>query len=199
MNCPYCGQPLRPSRKEAGCMVCDSCKKKFSEENLQKRKAEKASHMPQQNGKSKVLPVVTAVLVICAVLLFLLTQTLSGDSGQQNTDYLSEATWADTSNYMFAVEVSDFDGDVFQAGTYRFYPDAVNLDDASKTPVVWDIYVSDTLYSNADELSDEEYAATVGGTEKDECTLDLQAGNYVYINYNQTLGEPTGMLQIEKQ
>lgn len=124
---------------------------------------------------------------------------ISADEGQ-TTDYLNKTTWAALQNYMFAVEVENFDGDIFEAGTYRFYPDAVNLDDyPTKIPVVWDIYISDKYYTNPNQLKDDEYVATVGGLEKDEYTAELLAGKYVYINYNKVLGEPMGMLQIEKQ
>ena len=119
-------------------------------------------------------------------------------ASSENSNYKDKATWAALGNYMFAVEISDFDGDIFKAGTYRFYPSAVDLNDPSKTPIVWDIYVSENLYNNSEELKDSELVATVGGMGKDETTLELLPGQYVYINYNQTLGEPTGMLEIER-
>lgn len=137
-----------------------------------------------------------AILVLTALISTSLVAC--GETASEN-DYKTEATWADTGNYMFAIEVSDFDGDVFEAGTYKFYPDAVDLEDPSKTPIVWDIYVSGNKYSDSSQIQDDEYIATVGGLEKAEYTGDLSAGQYVYINYNETLGEPTGMLQIQKQ
>lgn len=125
------------------------------------------------------------------------TQVPQEEQTQETKEYKTTATWADLNNYMFAVEVDDFDGDIFQAGSYRLYPDAVDLEDSLKTPIVWDVYVSNNLYTNSNELSESEYVSSVGGIEMDECELELEKGQYVYINYNDVLGEPTGMLQIE--
>lgn len=130
------------------------------------------------------------MILICGLVLL---TGCGSDSG-----YKTGATWADSSNYMFAVEVESFDGDIFEAGTYSFYPDGVS-DDPSKTPVVWDVYVSTTEHSSSSELTEDEHVATVGGMVEDSATIELQSGDYVYINYNQTLGDPTGMLKIEKK
>ena len=35
---------------------------------------------------------------------------------------LTKGVWADTRNYMFAVDVKGFDGDVYQPGMYSFEP-----------------------------------------------------------------------------
>lgn len=138
--------------------------------------------------------------IIAILLFFSLSSILPACSSEQNSSgFKTEATWADLGNYMFAVGIEDFNGDIFEPGTYRFYPDAVDLSDPSKTPVVWDIYMSENLYSNSEDLQDSELIATVGGLEKDEYTGELESGKYVYINYNEVLGEPTGMLQIKKQ
>ena len=34
MKCPKCGNELRESKKTPGYFLCDSCKKKFSQETL---------------------------------------------------------------------------------------------------------------------------------------------------------------------
>ena len=138
------------------------------------------------------------IIIAVLVSMMVVFATACGKTASE-TGHKTEATWADTGNYMFAVEVPDFNGDIFEAGTYRFYPDAVDIDDTSKTPVVWDIYVSQNEYSDSSQIQENEYVATVGGLEKNEYSCDLSAGQYVYINYNDTLGEPTGMLQIQKQ
>ena len=137
------------------------------------------------------------IIVVVLMSVMAVFATACGETTSE-TGYKTEVTWADTGNYMFAVEVPDFSGDIFEAGTYRFYPDAVDIEDASKTPVVWDIYISQNEYSDSSQIQESEYVATVGGLEKDEYTCDLSVGQYVYINYNDALGDPTGMLQIEK-
>lgn len=111
-------------------------------------------------------------------------------------DYIE---WADLNNYCFAVECSDYNGDAVQAGTYRFYPDLVNGIDEGRIPIVWDIYVSNNLYSNISQLKEEEYIGTVGGVTQDELTKTLNKGQYVYIKYNKVANDkPTGILSIKK-
>ena len=112
--------------------------------------------------------------------------------------YLSEITWALDTHYACAVELDEYDGDVIQAGTYRFYPEAVVLG-TGKIPVVWDIYVSTNYYNKLDELQDDECKGSVGGVDKLELTLELEAGQYVYVKYHAVANNnPTGMLQITK-
>lgn len=117
---------------------------------------------------------------------------------EPKNDYVTEGVWALTSNYIFAIENDSFDGDVFQKGTYRFYPTSVTVTD-KEIPIVWDIYLSDKLYSSTSQLPDSEYITSVGGWNNDEATLELEKGQYVYIIYNEPASEPTGALRIEKK
>ena len=112
--------------------------------------------------------------------------------------YETYAEWADLSNYMFAVEVDDFDGDIFEAGDYRFYVqgESTNPQDVF---VVWDVYISDNCYDNIRQLNKNELKASVGGNAKTEQTIHIEKGKYVYIKYNETVGNPKGILCIEKQ
>ncbi len=117
---------------------------------------------------------------------------------EPKNNYKTSLSWADLNHYMFSVENgASYNGDNVMAGTYRFYPEAVTLGDGS-VPIVWDIYVSNNMYQNISNLQESEYVGTVGGTEKNEITLDLIPGNFVYVKYNETVSTPTGYLQIDK-
>lgn len=116
-----------------------------------------------------------------------------------DTNYLTSASWALDSHYMFAVE-TEFDGDIFEAGAYHFYPSCVFGLDTGSIPVVWDIYVSNNMYSSLNQLSEKELAGSVGGQTQLDLSLELEAGQYVYIKYNPVANNsPTGILEIEKQ
>lgn len=161
-------------------------------------------------------------LVLCG-LLIMLSGSLTGcsdstDAGSPTPEttpavsvptaevskYKTNLTWADTKSYMFAVENEGYDGDIVSAGDYRFYPDMVSSFEKGemvkgKTPVVWDIYVSNNLYNSLNELQESELAATIGGLDKAEADVSLQPGQYVYVKYNDVIGEPVGVLQIDKK
>lgn len=116
------------------------------------------------------------------------------------TKYESKITWAALSSYCCAVEIDSYDGDIIEAGTYRFYPDLVSGLENGRIAIVWDIYVSDKLYNQISELKDDEYQGTVGGISKNEITIKLEKGQYVYVKYNPVANnDPTGVLMIEKQ
>lgn len=135
--------------------------------------------------------------IVCCLILILI---LCGC--EQGNQYKKSGEWTALSNYMFAVEVDDFDGDVYEAGTYHFYPDLVDRIDgmlSNETPIVWDIYISENEYKNMSELTDSEYVASIGGLAKIEEDIILEKGKYVYINYNEVFGEPAGILKFEKK
>lgn len=113
-----------------------------------------------------------------------------------NSNYLTETTWAALDNYMFAVEVPEYSGDIFEAGKYLF-----SATDAKtgEIPIIWDIYVSSEQKSSLSELEETELVGSVGGLEKSTIEYELQSGQYVYVVYNKTLGTPGGMLKISKQ
>lgn len=122
--------------------------------------------------------------------------TILEAASESNSKYLSETTWALFDNYAFAVEVDSYEGDVFEAGEYNFKEDLV-LD--GQVPVIWDVYVSDEQKSSLSELQESELKGSIGGMEKAELTIELSAGQYVYVKYNKTAGEPGGVLRISKQ
>lgn len=111
------------------------------------------------------------------------------------SDYKTELSWALTQNAEFSIENDSYDGDNLKAGTYSFTEDTVR---SGKIPIIWDIYVSDSKKNKISELTDEEYRGAVGGIEKEEIEVTLEKGQFVYIVYNKTLGEGTGILQIKK-
>ncbi|MER2081251.1 MAG: zinc-ribbon domain-containing protein [Ruminococcus sp.] len=116
----------------------------------------------------------------------------------EDTDrFLTSGVYTD-SDFVFAVEVEDFDGDVYSEGTYRFYPTDV-IESRNYIPTVWDIYVSDKLYSKISDLDKSSLVDTVGGLDQLETTVDLKKGQYVYIVHTEVLLLPTGILKVEKQ
>lgn len=132
------------------------------------------------------------LIIICFALII----TLSACGN--NSGYKTDEEWGGLSDYMFAVEIDDFDGDVYEAGKYRVYVRGT----ASKpeyTVIVWDIYISENCYTNRSELKESEYVTTIGGNSNVEDIIELKKGQYVYFNYNEVFGEPTGILCIEKQ
>lgn len=122
-------------------------------------------------------------------------ETTETKPDNKNSKYLTKIQWADTSNYMFAVEIDDFDGDIVQSGKYNFT--TTGKSDESHVAIVWDIYISDNLYSNMRELSDSEYVTSVGGNDNTSASIILERGKYIYINYNKTALNPSGLLNIE--
>lgn len=123
-------------------------------------------------------------------------------STKEDNNYKTELEWALDSNYMIKVEDSSFDGDVIKAGKYRFYPNNVSSFEKGEmikegTPIVWDIYISKNEYKNNNDLKEDEYVGSVGGLEKDELTIDVEKGDYIYINYNETVDKGLGTLKIE--
>lgn len=118
---------------------------------------------------------------------------------KKSEKYLSSIEWADLNNYCFAVENDSYDGDIISSGSYHFYPEHVSGVENGRIPIVWDIYVSSNLYSNISQLNDKEWIGAVGGISKDELTINLSKGQYVYVKYNPVANNnPTGVLRIEK-
>lgn len=191
IQCPKCGKPYYSTLK-----MCPEC------------------GMPRPKNTKR-----TVTIVLACVAAFLIIGVISGlvnenkpvteiETGgipsssetleQKNSKYDTYGEWAALSNYMFAVEIDDFNGDVFQVGNYRFYVEG-KAHKEQDVFIVWDIYVSDNCYSNMRDLKKSEYVASVGGNSKVECNVSLKKGQYVYIKYNETVGNPSGILCIEKQ
>lgn len=114
--------------------------------------------------------------------------------------YIKKIEWGNLTNYCCAVEIDEYDGDVLESGTYRIYPDLVSGLDKGRIAIVWDVYTSQNLYSNISELNKSEYRGSVGGITKNELTLDLSSGQYLYIKYNPVANNnPTGIIVINKK
>ena len=114
--------------------------------------------------------------------------------------YDKKIEWGNLSSYCCAVEIDEYDGDIIEAGTYRVYPDLVSGLDKGRIAIVWDVYTSETLYNNISELKESEYRGSVGGMSKNEITLDLSSGQYLYIKYNPVANNnPTGIIIIDKK
>jgi hypothetical protein len=113
----------------------------------------------------------------------------------QNAGYKTEADWAlYDENYMFAVEVSGYEGDIFEAGEYVF--EVVSAQSGFEG--VYDVYIESETYNSLSELGDSDY--TIGGQGGMPIKIDLKAGQYVYVvPYPGLVYEPTGYLSIKKQ
>lgn len=117
-----------------------------------------------------------------------------------NNRYETEISWALEQHLAIAVAIDDYNGDIVAAGTYRFYPDSVVLG-TGKIPTVWDIYVSNKIYNDISQLHDDnpDFVGCVGGLNKDEITVTLEEGQYIYVkHYKVANNNPTGILMVQK-
>jgi hypothetical protein len=122
-------------------------------------------------------------------------------------NYMTSGNWAMyDSNYMFAVEVDDFNGDVFKAGKYKFKISASITKAASGNspavlPAIFDVYIGDEEYSSIEELkkSISEPQLSIGGmgSEGLEIEYELVQGQYVYIIPYDVDYEPSGYIDFE--
>ena len=134
--------------------------------------------------------------VMCAAILSGCASSSPSESSSQSSPYLTEINWADESHYICAVENPDFDGDVISAGTYT----ASSVGTTSQRGdimVIWDIYVSDTLYNRISDLKDDEFVLSVGGIDKSGGEVTVEKGQYLYIKYNDVLGNPCGYVDLQ--
>lgn len=190
-----------------------TCHTSFSEEERSKEAAYEngnpkfqcAENPTMRFGKKDILIVCTAVLFGLFVFNALFGDQIgnsqprgseNSNGGDEQTGYLLDAMWALGDNYMFAVEVDGFDGDVFQSGTFDFYPETI---DNHKIQAIYDVYVgSEELSSTSDVIQDCEYIGAVGGTAQESITVNLNAGSYVYVIFNEVAtGEHGNVLHIE--
>lgn len=188
-------------------MKSSRVEKKMLKEQL-KQEQLKSGILPKKPFYKKWWFIALIVIVVIGAVFGGTTQpqedltTSNQETNQETTNYKTEIEWALDSNYMIKVEDSSFDGDVIKAGKYRFYPNNVSSFEKGEmikegTPIVWDIYISKNEYTNNEELKEDEYVGSVGGLEKDELTIDVEKGDYIYINYNETVDKGLGTLKIE--
>lgn len=122
-----------------------------------------------------------------SVLAFLILSLVS--CGNPKEKYAEKTEWPSPQSYMFAVEVEGFDGDNFKAGTFNFTSE---IKVKNKIPAVFDVYVSATEYSKEKDIKPEEMVGSVGGVLSDSVSVDIPAGNYVYLVYNPVVGNDPG-------
>lgn len=123
---------------------------------------------------------------------------IASQAEEETKEYLTKVQWSDLKNYKCAVEVDEYSGDVLAAGTYNFYPSATDGLFKKDVPIVWDIYVSKHNYDSLSDLSERSHVATVGGLGNTSAQIKLKKGRYLYVKYNKTVGNPIGILNIEK-
>lgn len=111
-----------------------------------------------------------------------------GDNG-----YFNYIKWPLQTPYAFAVEISDYDGDIFSAGKYTFSVSNTKLGEAP----IYDIYIKDKKYQKFSELGSADFS--VGGANSSPITYDLKKGDYVYVvPYTKLVYEPKGYLEIKQ-
>lgn len=123
------------------------------------------------------------------------------ETAKKYKSWKKKVDWADDKDYMIAVGIKDYDGDILQPGNYIFKSNLTKKKIESKekkgqTPVVWDIYVSKNQYKNKRELKKSEFVGSVGGTTVEELNIKLEEGQYVYVNYIKPVGKGFGKLEI---
>lgn len=126
---------------------------------------------------------------------------------EPGNDYKTSGSWAMyDSNYMFAVEVDGFNGDVFKAGKYKFKLSAGKTKAASGNslavlPAIFDVYIGDKEYSSIAETKQAipEPQLSIGGRgyEDTEIEYELLPGQYVYIIPYDVDYEPSGYIEFE--
>ncbi len=118
------------------------------------------------------------------------TQTVTSvdDNG-----YLNYVKWTLQTPYTFAIEKSDFDGDVWCAGKYTFVTSNTSLGEAP----IYDVYIKDREYAKISELGSADFS--VGGAKASPIEYTLKPGDYVYIvPYTKLVYTPKGYLEIKQ-
>ena len=116
----------------------------------------------------------------------------------------TEAEWAELDKgYAFAIGIEDYSGDIFEPGTYKFYPNNVDIVEpgemlADYTQQIWDIYVSNKLYDRLTDIPESELVTSIGGIDQASEKLELKKGQYVYVSVIDVVGKSLGTLKIEK-
>ena len=140
-------------------------------------------------------------------VVFVLSLVACSNVSTSSNGYKTSGEWAMyDSNYMFAVEVDEYNGDVFQAGTYEFKLSAGRSKAASGgsqavLPGIFDVYVGNKEYKNIAEMKQDipDPQITVGGMGSNDTTTkyELVAGQYVYIIPFEMDYQPSGYVSFK--
>ena len=169
----------------------------------------------EETAKNKRKPIVFKWWFWLVVVVFLATvgfsifeQTHRINSGESvygvvnNTRRVTAGSWTSYDQpCVFAVDVSNFFGDIYESGVYAF-----TLEQGAKQeecmPAFYDIYICDELYDSVEQMQEKNTpAVSVGGlgSEYVKSIHELHSGEYVYIvPYIQSGFKPTGYLRFEK-
>ena len=129
------------------------------------------------------------ILVVFLVSIFIFAGCSSSEE-----NYKLEGDFASTTDsYSFAVEVDDYNGDVYKAGYYSFLSTSTN-----GKAGVYNIYLLNENVEDVTTLSDMNPACIAGGVDAAGCSLDLAQGDYVYIVPQVVDYDVEGYLQIRK-
>ena len=117
------------------------------------------------------------------------------------SEYLTKGEWALYEvPYAFSVEVDDYNGDVFKAGSYKFQLIGGKFKAREYMPALFGIYITDKNYLSVFDLQQDFEDATfyVGGNTNTSFQYELKAGQYVFIvHYDNLALSPKGFLSFE--
>ena len=146
-----------------------------------------------------------SAIILGVVLVFSLSACV--DVSTSSNGYKTSGEWAMyDSNYMFAVEVDGYNGDVFQAGNYEFKLSAGRTKGASGgsqavLPAMFDVYVGNKEYNSLSEMKQDipEPQITVGGMGSGDTVIEYTfvAGQYVYIIPCDVAYQPSGYISFK--
>ena len=114
---------------------------------------------------------------------------------KKNSKLFTESQWALQSNYLFAVNVKNFDGDNYEPGKYMFDTSNKKIKEAP----VYDIYITKKYHSNLSKVIKKGHHYVVGEIDSFPVKINLHSNRYVYvIPYKKLVYEPKGYLIIKK-
>ncbi len=133
------------------------------------------------------------MLMVIVLLLSGCSNNSTSDESDNSTGYATSIEYNGKGNYIFAIEVDEFDGDVLENGTYTF-----STASTTQSAIMYDIYISEELKDPLNTLNEEEFFNTSGGLYPIDFEVTLMKGEYVYIVYYEQLMDADGTLTITK-
>lgn len=122
-------------------------------------------------------------------------EIISEKKNDSEQKLMTECEWALQTNYMFAVNTLNFNGDIYEEGTYSF---DISNKEFGKAPI-YDIYISTEEYTNEAEVQNIKTHYEIGGVDGIAVNIKLKSGQYVYVvPYKNLVYEPQGFLKIKK-
>ena len=118
----------------------------------------------------------------------------------EEPEYMTSGEWALTdAPYAFAVEIEDYNGDIYKAGKYSFELIGGRLKAGKSQTALFGIYVAEKSYADTIEMAQDFSEATlyVGGMMNTSQEFELKKGQYVYVIPEPSALPSTGFLSID--